>query len=141
MIDKLQSLLCNYIVFSSKVQRYHWNVEGENFLEYHKYFGKLYSFGIQSIDEVAELIRTKGVKVSASLNYVIQNSKIEDSEEILEHMFEELLRDNYKMLLSLHDAYFEADKASDLGIANLLQDKIQEHEKIQWFVKSIMGVK
>jgi len=42
LADSLKQLLANSYSFVIKAQQFHWNVEGPDFPQYHKFFGKFY---------------------------------------------------------------------------------------------------
>ena len=46
-------------------------------------------------------------------------------------------RDNDLFLAALVQAYDEAEKASEFGISNYIQDRIQAHEKHAWMLRAI----
>ena len=82
--------------FYLKAHQFHWNVEGEDFLQYHDLFGKIYEEVYGSIDDFAEKIRSLGSYVPGSYTRYSMLSKIEDEEQILpkDQMVAELLQDN-----------------------------------------------
>jgi DNA-binding ferritin-like protein len=51
-------------------------------------------------------------------------------------MVNNLIVDNNTVIISLMQAYQEADKASELGLANFLQDRIDMHQKHGWMLKA-----
>lgn len=140
--QNLHKLLASLYIFSLKLQNFHWNIEDKNFLSLHEYLGELYGNIIGSVDVVAELIRTKNVKVKANINTFKTLSSInENMDEFLstEESLRIVLSDNYKILALLLQCYKDAEESSTLGISNYMQDRIQEHEKIGWFLRSLVS--
>lgn len=140
--QNLHKLLASLYIFSLKIQNVHWNIEDKNFLSLHEYLGELYGNISGSIDVIAELIRTKNVKVKANLTTFKTLSTItEDMNELMitEESLRIILGDNYKILALLIQCYNEAEEQTSLGISNYLQDRIQEHEKIGWFLRSLIA--
>ena len=59
LVDDLKTLLSTQYAFVIKAQNFHWNVEGPDFAQFHKFFGKIYEEVYKnSIDQTAEHIRT-----------------------------------------------------------------------------------
>ena len=58
--EKLNRLLADEFLLSLKTRNYHWNVEGSNFMEMHKFYEGLYDELDEVIDEVAERTRSIG---------------------------------------------------------------------------------
>ena len=42
LADSLKVLLATSYAFAIKIQNFHWNVEGDNFPQYHKFFNDMY---------------------------------------------------------------------------------------------------
>jgi starvation-inducible DNA-binding protein len=58
LADSLKTLLATEYAFVIKAQLFHWNVEGPDFAQLHKFFGKIYEEVYKnSIDQTAEFIR------------------------------------------------------------------------------------
>ena len=51
-------------------------------------------------------------------------------------MVNNLIVDNNTVIISLMQAYQEAEKASELGLSNFLQDRIDIHQKHGWMLKA-----
>jgi DNA-binding ferritin-like protein len=57
LADSLKVLLSSVYSFSIKTQYFHWNVEGDNFPQYHDFLNNLYTEVYNnSIDKTAEYI-------------------------------------------------------------------------------------
>ena len=62
--ELLNAYLADLHVLYIKTRKYHWNVAGPSFKEYHEFFEEQYTQLEQIIDQVAERIRTLGVSRS-----------------------------------------------------------------------------
>jgi starvation-inducible DNA-binding protein len=98
--DNLKVLLASVNSLSIKVQYFHWNVEGDNFPQYHDFFGNLYEEVYSSVDKIAEYIRTLDTFAPGSLSRYAELTIIEDQLKVPRPnlMFAELLSDNGKMI-------------------------------------------
>lgn len=137
--DTLKSLLADIYIVYFKAHSFHWNVEGADFAQYHDFLGEYYGDVYGSIDTIAELIRTLDVYAPISFASLLSQSTIEESQTIPEArgMLNQLRKDNDLLLVRLVKAYDEAEKVSEFGISNYLQDRIQAHEKHAWMLRAI----
>lgn len=137
--DTLKSLLADIYIVYFKAHSFHWNVEGPDFAQYHDFLGNYYEDVYGSVDSIAELIRTLDVYAPVSFASLLSQSTIEESTSIPDSrsMLGQLRRDNDLLLAKLVKAYDEAEQASEFGISNYLQDRIQAHEKHAWMLRAI----
>lgn len=135
------------VVFSStfgmyfKAHSYHWNVTGPDFAQYHSFFGDLYEELWAATDVIAESIRTIDefapmglMEVCEQANHS-QNGIVPDSEE----MMKDLYMTNLKLRQALVIAYNVAENVKNFGVSNMLQARIETHDKHGWMLKSFMG--
>ena len=139
LVDQLKIVQADAFTFYLKAHFYHWNIEGPNFPQYHKFLNKLYNDVWESVDTFAELIRTLNVYAPGTLSRFKSLTTIEESDSIPDAMtmMKNLLEENNMLRASLLKAYSMADKDGEIGIANFLQDRIQQHEKHGWMLQSI----
>ena len=139
LADFMKVALADTVAFKHKAQQYHWNVEGEHFAEYHTFLGELYNEVDGAIDTLGELIRTIDVDAPYSLQRLLPLTTIEEGDiaPVDEVMMKNLYNDNNKVLASLMKAYKEAERYSEYGVSNFVQDRIQAHKKHQWMLRSI----
>lgn len=130
--------LADTFAFYLKAHNYHWNVEGPNFSEYHKFLNGLYNEVWEAVDAIAEHIRTIDSYVPGSFGRFSELSTIEDETKIPSAvaMMKRLESDNLKVIASLTNAFLEAEKEKKVGFANFLQDRIDIHEKHGWMLRS-----
>ena len=140
LADLLKRLLASINSFSIKAQNFHWNVEGDNFPQYHDFFGNLYEEVYASVDPVAEYIRTLDSYTPASLTRYSELTVIEDQTKIprAELMFEEIGQDNEKMLSLLNECFVAATQENKQGIANYIAERLDAHAKHAWMIRSIL---
>lgn len=135
----LNEALADTFVLYFKAQSYHWNVEGPDFAQYHKFLGKLYVELQDGIDAIAEHIRAIDSYAPTSISSMLQNTKINETADIKPavEMLKEISVDNNMVLASLHMAYKLAEENTELGLANFLQDRIDIHQKHGWMLRAI----
>ena len=138
LTNALAKALADSAAFYLKAQGFHWNVEGDDFPMYHDFFSKLYGEVYEAVDTIAELIRTLDVKSPAGINTLGKLTNISDSTASTSNaMIAELFRDNQIVLTSLMEAYRLAERFSEFGISNFIQDRIQAHKKHAWMLRSM----
>lgn len=139
MLDhNLKVNLADIYALYVKAQNFHWNVEGPDFAQYHDFLGKFYESVGGEIDGVAELIRTLNEYAPGSFGRFSELTSIFDETSIplpLE-MIKKLEADNIIVLEGLRKTYEEAERLSQFGISNHIQDLITAHEKHGWMLRS-----
>jgi starvation-inducible DNA-binding protein len=139
LIQDLKQVLADSYVFTYKAQTYHWNVEGSNFPQYHEFFGNIYEEVYGSIDTTAEFIRAIDGYTPVSFRELLGMTIISEDDEVVSpmSMVGRLLDANNLILATLTMAYRSAEQATELGLANYLQDRIAAHQKHGWMLKAI----
>lgn len=123
-----------------KAQNYHWNVEGPMFPMYHEFFGNIYEEVGGSIDRFAEEIRAAGAYAPAAFSRFKDLTTIEDEVLVISptQMVATLYADNLKVYASLALAREAADKYSQNGLVNFLEERLDAHKKHDWMLKATM---
>ena len=135
----LKKVLANTFVMYFKTHTYHWNVEGMFFPQLHEFFGNLYEELYGAVDPIAEHIRAMDSYAPMSLTELKGLSTVMETLSGIpdaKSMVNNLIVDNNTVIISLMQAYQEAEKASELGLSNFLQDRIDIHQKHGWMLKA-----
>jgi starvation-inducible DNA-binding protein len=141
LADALKQLLASSFAFYLKAHNFHWNVEGSNFPEYHKFLDDLNSEVYDNaIDRCAEFIRVLDHYAPGSLTRFAELSVIQDQTKIprAELMMVELYEDNTKLIELLKAVFAIANEASEQGIANFIAERLDAHGKHGWMLRSIL---
>jgi starvation-inducible DNA-binding protein len=140
LLSSLKQAMADSFVLYYKAHTYHWNVEGADFKQYHDLFGDIYEEIFGAVDTLAEHIRQLDDYAPASLSQIKSLSMISEDEEIVSamSMVSRLLDANNLTLASLMMAYRAADNATELGLANFIQDRIAAHQKHGWMLKATL---
>ena len=125
LTEDLKVLLASVNSLSIKAQNFHWNVEGDNFPQYHEFFGNFYEEVYSSVDKIAEYIRTLDSYSPGSLTRYAELTIIQDQLKIprAELMFAELFEDDSTILGQAalrdvevaHDLEAGDERTADLG--------------------------
>jgi starvation-inducible DNA-binding protein len=141
LADALKTLLATEYAFVIKAQQFHWNVEGPDFAQLHKFFGKIYEEVYKnSIDQTAEYIRTLDDYSPGSFERFQELSQIKGQTKIprARLMIEELLANNGQMLELLNQCFAEAEQENQQGIANFIAERLDAHGKHSWMLRSFL---
>jgi starvation-inducible DNA-binding protein len=132
--EELKGLLADVIAFSFKAQGYHWNVEGDDFPQFHAFFGDIYEDVEDSIDPIAENIRKVGEYAPFRLTRFIELTSIPETNVTSDHedMTMDLYMSNKIVIEKLYSAFNAANLENKQGVANFLSERIDMHEKWDW---------
>lgn len=136
--QNLTTLLANTFVLYVKTLNFHWNVTGPRFYSLHLLFEKQYNELAESLDVIAEQIRTLDQPAIASLEAFNRQRTLSDSNGTVgeEQMIEELYNDHEAIKNYLRIWIEEAQADGLEGVADLLIQRLRAHEKIAWMLKS-----
>lgn len=118
---------------------FHWNVKGQDFIQYHNFLQELYTEVHGEVDGIAEQIRANGKAAPTSLISLIEMSNIDEQESVVtspQQMMTALEDANDEVILSLYGALDVATEANAQGLINFLADRIDAHAKIGWKLSS-----
>lgn len=124
--------------FGMKAHNFHLNVEGPNFVEYHKIYEKIYEGTYGCLDELAEIIRSMNIYVPINFEDLRALSKIQDTRNVpnSREMLAILLNDCRVLLQHLGITYTSAETANEYALCALLGDKIKRFKKYEYFLVS-----
>jgi starvation-inducible DNA-binding protein len=140
LVDNLKVLLGSTFAFYVKIHGFHFNIEGDNFPQYHKFLGDFYTEVYNSIDPIGEYIRTLDSYAPGSFTRFQELSIIPDQLKVprAELMFEELYSNNEQLIGFLNECFASATEENKQGIANFIAERLDAHEKHQWMIRSIL---
>jgi starvation-inducible DNA-binding protein len=139
--QKLNQILADEFVLYSKVRNCHWNIEGSNFMEMHKFYEGMYKDIEAIIDEIAERVRMLGHYAEGRLKdfLALTNLLEEEYTNNQKKQLENLLSDHETLIRNLrNDINIFTDEYKDLGNAEFLTGLLIMHEKWAWFVRSYL---
>jgi starvation-inducible DNA-binding protein len=142
LADSLKILLATNFAYYLKAHGFHWNVEGPDFGQLHKFFQKIYEDAYSAIDPTAEYIRYLGEYSPASFERFSELTEISGQTKIprARLMLEELRANNDQMLDLLNRCFAEANDANEQGIANFIAERLSAHGKYRWQLTSYLNV-
>jgi starvation-inducible DNA-binding protein len=133
--------LADEYVLLTKTRNYHWNVEDPRFNDLHKFFEEQYEIISTAVDEIAERVRAVGGKTRATLKEFVNSSQIREdvgSYPDADTMLGNLLSDHEAITKTLRKNVKECQELNDEATANFLTEKMEEHEKMAWMLRSFI---
>lgn len=140
LVQKLNKLLASSFTMYLKAHNFHWNVEGQDFHQYHEFFGNLYEEVHGSVDATAEQIRALGGYAKGSLTDYKELSTVRDQMTIpaLQEMIAILKRDNDSIIAVLNEVHDAATAKKEYGLINYIEGRIDTHKKHGWMLRASM---
>ena len=139
--DDLKILLATQYAFAVKAQYSHWNVEGPDFAQLHKFFEKLYlEVNDNSIDQTAEFIRVLDEYTPGSFERFQELSLIPGQTKVprARLMIEELLSDTQVLIDLLNQCFVSAEQENQQGIADFVSQRLAAMGKHAWMLRSFL---
>jgi starvation-inducible DNA-binding protein len=138
--SELSKILADETVLYIKTKNAHWNVEGVDFYEKHKFFESQFEQLDELIDRVAERMRSIGHYAPATLQSYLslthlteRTSEQNDSQGFIR----ELLEDHESIIFILREQVKDfANKFHDIGTSDFITGLMEDHEKMAWFLRS-----
>ena len=139
--NSLNILLADEHILYVKTRNYHWNVEGSNFMEMHKFYEGQYEQLSETIDEIAERIRAVGQYSEGRLKDFLKITNLEEQAYTADQkvQIQNLLNDHetiVRRLLGEVDKF--TDEYKDPGSADFITGIIEMHEKMAWMLRSYL---
>jgi starvation-inducible DNA-binding protein len=137
---ELAILLADENVLYTKTRNAHWNVEGPDFHDKHKFFEGQYEQLADFSDDIAERIRTLGHYAPATLTDFLrltrlteQTSNPNDSKGFIA----ELLIDHENLIMVIRGLVKKfAEENGDEGSSDFATRLLEDHEKMAWMLRS-----
>jgi starvation-inducible DNA-binding protein len=139
--EKLNKLLADEFILYTKTRNYHWNVEGINFMEMHKFYESLYQELEEVIDAIAERIRAIGHYSQGRLKDFIEATDLIEPDYTSDQrqQLTNLLDDHETIIRYLRREIesFSSD-LKDAGTGDFVTGILKKHEKWAWFIRSYL---
>jgi starvation-inducible DNA-binding protein len=138
LVDTLKRLLGDTVALKFLAHGYHWNVETDDFPQYHDFFGDIYADYDSAIDPMAEWIRMLGDYAPFKLSRLTMLSSIPETEVTSDHedMTMNLYMANEPMIAKFALAGDMANAQKQYGLANFFADRQTAHQKLSWKLKA-----
>jgi starvation-inducible DNA-binding protein len=141
LIQQLKVILGTNFALYLKSHNFHWNIEGQNFPQYHDFLNGFYSEVFAQTDLIAEHIRYLDSYVPGSMQRFLELADIEESVDMIPSalaMMAQIKSDNDRFIVHLRAGIVAADQADEPAVSNFLQELLGAHQKKAWMLRSII---
>lgn len=137
---ELSKVLADEYVLYTKTRNAHWNVEGADFFDKHKFFEGQYEQLDEFIDDIAERIRTIGHYAPATLKSFLSLTHLTEksgSKNDSQGFIKELLKDHESIIIHVRELINRlANELNDSGTSDFVTGLMEKHEKMAWFLRA-----
>ena len=140
LADVLKTYLATVFAYYLKAHYFHFNVEGPDFGQLHKFFQKIYEDAYGAIDPIGEYIRTEEEYTPGSFERFQELSLIQGQTKVprARLMLQELLADTQTMKDLSKSLFDEATQAGREDIADFAANRQGAHGKYLWQISSYL---
>lgn len=137
-INSLKNYLADTYGLMMKTHTYHWNVKGSGFGELHAMFGQQYESLFAVADKIAERIRALGDEAPGGFKSFLALTCLDEPKTgaSADQMLLDLITDHRKLVLSAKGIIKTAMDYDDEATANIMAERIEDHEKHIWMLNS-----
>lgn len=139
--EGLSRVLADSYLLYLKTQNFHWNVTGPNFHSLHEMFEEQYTNLAAAVDEIAERIRALGYYAPGSFTEYKELGTVSEATSVrdAESMVAQLVEDNEKVILTVRNLLPVLNEASDEATLDLMTQRLHQHSKTAWMLRSTLG--
>lgn len=142
VINILQTALADEMLLYTKLRNYHWNVTGPQFHSLHELFEEQYDQLAETIDEIAERIRTYGAPAIGTLQEFQNHARLNEYPGEFpdaRHMVMNLVNDHEALIRYLRDDVETAGaRFQDVGSEDFLTGMLQAHQDMAWMLRTFI---
>jgi starvation-inducible DNA-binding protein len=138
LLQTIKGLLADNITLSFKSHGYHWNVEGDDFVQFHDFFGKIYDSYNDATDTYAEWLRMLNQYSPYRLVDFFDTSTVGEPEIVgdAQLMLSDLYVSIEKHIADLVIAGKLATSLNEFGLANFFADRQTASQKFCWQIRA-----
>jgi starvation-inducible DNA-binding protein len=140
---RLNILVADEYVLYTKTRNAHWNIQGNNFMELHKFFEGQYETLDTIIDDTAERVRALGHFAAGSLKDFLSITHLSEQKHDFgnqKQMIQTLLDDHETVIRVLrNEITMIAEKFGDLGTSDFITGIMEQHEKMAWMLRAYIS--
>ncbi|MCQ6957703.1 Dps family protein [Mucilaginibacter aquariorum] len=136
----LSKILADEYVLYTKTRKAHWNIEGPDFYNKHKFFEEQYNQLEKVVDNIGERIRKLGHYAPGSLKQFLELTHLTEDDRFkndAQGYIKMLLADHESILIHLRgniDNYAGALK--DAGTSDYITNLMETHETMAWMLRA-----
>ena len=138
IINTLKGLLADNIALKFKAHGYHWNVEGDDFKQFHDFFADIYENYDDATDTYAEWLRMLNTYSPYRLTDFFDTSSVGESVIVgdPQPMLIDLYTEIELHIQKLIEAGKLATSLNEFGLANFFADRQTASQKFCWQIRA-----
>lgn len=138
--NALAKTVADEFVLSVKTRNAHWNIEGADFHAMHLFFESQYNALDETVDSVAERIRSLGHYAPGTLKEFLDLTSLTEkrgNKNSSESFIKDLLGDHEAIIVELRENInLFANKYNDAGTSDFITGLLESHEKMAWMLRA-----
>ncbi|MCB0631481.1 MAG: DNA starvation/stationary phase protection protein [Lewinella sp.] len=135
-VEELNTLLANYHLYYQNLRNFHWNIQGEHFLDLHEKFEQLYDDARLKIDEIAERILTLRMRPLSQFSDYLDRAEVKEAGKVEEDvkMVSTILENHRILIENMRNTLDAADEVGDEGTIDMVGGFLSNLEKVSWML-------
>ena len=135
----LNALLSDEYLLYTKTLKYHWNVHGIVFHDFHAMFLQQYEALLEIADAIAERARALGEPAYGSMAEFLKHARLKEEPGKIPDapgMIKQLLDDHETIIRQIRKDLETCADLGDMGTNNFLTEMLERHEKTAWMLRA-----
>lgn len=138
--ELLNKFLADEFTLYVKTLNYHWNVQGPHFKEYHVFLEETYNELQESIDAIAERVRTVGSRPLSTMTEFSKETSLKEEPGVYPDamtMLNNLKSDYESVIKYVKECIDKISDSDDIGTEDFFTEQLRVHEKRLWMIEEI----
>ncbi|MBC7390659.1 MAG: DNA starvation/stationary phase protection protein [Opitutaceae bacterium] len=139
VVEVLEKVVSNEAMLYQKTKLFHWNVTGPQFIAYHELFDKQAETIEETIDAIAERIRSLGFFAKGLFSVFLKEAEIKEEQKLhipALDMIKQLTADHEIIVRYIRENLEKVESLNDTGTSDFLTAIMEAHEKEAWFLRA-----
>ncbi|MFP8967827.1 Dps family protein [Pokkaliibacter sp. CJK22405] len=136
----LARLLADSYTLYLQTHNFHWNVTGPQFRTLHLMFEEQYTELATAVDDIAERIRSLGMRAPGTYKEFSQLTSVEERDDVTDsrEMVQLLVKGHETVVRTCRAVLPIAQEAADEASADVLIGRMALHEKTAWMLRALL---
>ena len=140
--NQIKQYLANLNILNTKLHNLHWNIVGEQFNAIHTFTEGLYDAYFKLFDEVAEILKIKGIYPPATIKTYLELTNIKELDSNSDYTTKEVLNIVIEDMITMKNLASEirtlAIEEDDFEVISEMEDHLREYNKNLWTLNSMI---
>lgn len=134
--NEIKQYLANLNILNVKLHNMHWNVVGEQFTAVHAFTEGLYNSYFSLFDEIAEMLKIKGVYPPATIKTYLELTNVKELDDNVDFSTKEVLeivKSDMELMKNLAiKIRVLANESDDFEVVSEMENHISQYNKNLW---------